>query len=159
MLVGAMELLKAEPSPEHNQMLLNELMKAELLIPVVLTPMPEPDAEGNIKPAGQTKMQFPVLSAPDGKNFFAVYTDKPEYEKRGNFENQVMAVVKFEEVMMMTLHKDSISSGAVLNPFSANLVIGKEMMAGLMGAKLAQLQKSRQQAAKPDAQAGMKPEK
>ena len=74
MLVGSMELLKAEPSPEHNQMLLSELMKADLLIPVVLTPMPESDAEGNIKPVGQTKMQFPVLSAPDGKNFFAVYT-------------------------------------------------------------------------------------
>ena len=42
MMVGTIELLKAEDTPEHRQMFLEELQKAKFLAPVVIDPVPQP---------------------------------------------------------------------------------------------------------------------
>ena len=39
MMVGSIELLKAEDTPEHRQMFLDELQKAKFLSPVVIDPI------------------------------------------------------------------------------------------------------------------------
>ena len=46
MMVGSIELLKAEDTPEHRQMFLEELQKAKFLAPVVIDPVPQPDEKG-----------------------------------------------------------------------------------------------------------------
>lgn len=142
MLVGSMELLKAEPSPEHQNMFVTEMLKAQFLAPVVLTPEPEKDGNGKIIMAPGSKIQFPMLSTPEGKVFFMAFTDKMEYEKWKDAEGKNVCALNFEELAGMLLRKDpqgniSPALGFVINPFSANIVIPKEMAAGLMAAKMA----------------------
>ena len=49
MMVGSIELLKAEDTPEHRQMFLEELQKAKFLAPVVIDPVPQPDEKGQVR--------------------------------------------------------------------------------------------------------------
>ena len=49
MMVGSIELLKAEDTPEHRQMFLEELQKAKFLAPVVIDPAPQPDEKGQVR--------------------------------------------------------------------------------------------------------------
>ena len=59
MMVGSIELLKAEDTPEHRQMFLDELQKAKFLSPVVIDPVPVPDENGRVTIARDAKVQFP----------------------------------------------------------------------------------------------------
>ena len=49
MLVGCFELLKADDTVEHRNMLVNELQNAKLMAPALIEPVPEEDAEGNLR--------------------------------------------------------------------------------------------------------------
>lgn len=142
MLIGSMELLKAEASPEHQNMFITEMMKAQFLVPVMLTPEPEKDENGKIKVLPGSKIQFPMLSTQDGKVFMMAFTDKMEYEKWKDAEGKNVCALSFDELAGMLLRKDpqgniSPALGYVINPFGANLVIPREMIAGLMAAKMA----------------------
>jgi len=75
MMVGSIELLKAEDTPEHRQMFLDELQKAKFLSPVVIDPVPVPDENGRVTIARDAKVQFPMLSTEDGRKFFMAFTD------------------------------------------------------------------------------------
>ena len=79
MLVGAMELLKAEDSPEHRNLFLTEMVKAQFLAPAVITPMPEQGNTGELRLVPGSQVQFPMLSTQDGRHFFMVFTDKMEF--------------------------------------------------------------------------------
>ena len=70
MMVGSIELLKAEDTPEHRQMFLEELQKAKFLAPVVIDPAPQPDEKGQVRIPRDAKVQFPMLSTEDGRKFF-----------------------------------------------------------------------------------------
>lgn len=145
MLVGAIELMKDDPSDAHKQLFVTEMMKAVYLRPALVTPRPEPDEKGAVKLGPENRLQFPMLTAPDGKHFFMMFTDKTEYEKWEGRNNKELTLVQgnMEEACMMTLQKDSIASGAVINPFGNSVVVGKEMMMQLIAAKMGQLKEKK----------------
>ena len=58
MMVGSIELLKAEDTPEHRQMFLDELQKAKFLSPVVIDPVPVSDENGRV-----TMQEMPKYSS------------------------------------------------------------------------------------------------
>lgn len=144
MLVGCLELLKAEDTTEHRNMFVNELQNAKLLAPAVIDPAPEEDAEGNLKLIPGSKILFPMLNAPDGKMFFMGFTDDMEYQKWVE-QNQSLPTfaLKFDDYVGMMLNKDAQGNpcpalGFVINPYGANLVVSRDMIAGIMGARLTQ---------------------
>ena len=121
MMVGSIELLKAEDTPEHRQMFLDELQKAKFLSPVVIDPVPVPDENGRVTIARDAKVQFPMLS-----------TDE---------ENQQTFAMNFDDYAGMLLRKDaqgniSPALGFVINPFGGNIVVTREMVASMIAAKL-----------------------
>ena len=112
MLVGAIELMKAEDTPEHRNMFVAELVKASFLSPALVEPAPAENAEGNEK--WQEKNQ----KLP----FFAL---------------------KIEDYAAMILRRDPKGNicpalGMVINPLGSNMIIPREMLAGMMSAKMAQ---------------------
>lgn len=143
MLIGAMELMKADPSTEHNQLLVGELMKANYLSPVFLTPMPQPDEEGNIRPDPQSKVEIPAWTASDGKSFSIAFTDKMELDKWKNEREFTPVVLSIEELSVLTLNKGKTLSGCVVNPCGLNIVIPRELMFALMRARLEASRKDR----------------
>lgn len=141
MMVGSIELLKAEDTPEHRQMFLDELQKAKFLAPVVIDPVPQPDEKGQVKIAKDAKIQFPMLSTEDGRRFFMAFTDWTELKKWRDEENQQTFAMNFDDYAGMLLRKDaqgniSPALGFVINPFGGNIVVTREMVASMIAAKL-----------------------
>lgn len=144
LLVGSIELMKAEDTPAHRNMFIAELGKASFLSPAVIEPAPEPDKDGKLSIAPGSKVQFPMLTRPDGAKFFMAFTDEAEYEKWQE-KNQKFPTfaLKIEDYAAMILRRDPKGNicpalGMVINPFGANIVLPREMLAGMMSAKAAQ---------------------
>lgn len=151
MLVGCIELMKAEDTPEHRNMFVAELTKASFQTPAVIDPEPVADGEGNLTVTPGSRVQFPMLATPDGKKFFMGFTDPVEYRKwvERNKEMPIFSLT-FDDYASMILRKDaqgneSPALGVVINPMGANVIIPKEMIAGMMAARVAH---ARQMAAK-----------
>nr|WP_300832652.1 SseB family protein [uncultured Acetatifactor sp.] len=150
MLVGALELMKAEDTPAHRNMFMGELTKASFLTPAIIEPAPTEDAEGKLVLAPNSKVQFPMLNTPDGAKFFMAFTDAGEYEKWQE-KNQKFPffALKLEEYAAMILRRDPKGNlcpalGMVVNPFGANIILPREMLAGMMTARAAQAKQAAQ---------------
>lgn len=151
MLVGCIELMKAEDTPEHRNMFMTELTKSSFQAPALIDPEPVEDEEGNPAVVPGSRIQFPMLATPDGKKFFMGFTDQVEYRKwvERNKEMPTFSL-KLDDYANMILHRDAQGNecpalGFVINPMGANVIIPKEMIAGMMAARVAQ---ARQMAAK-----------
>lgn len=143
LLVGAIELMKAEDTQEHRSMFLEELVKADFLSPAIIDPAPAED-EQTLAPG--SKVQLPMLSTSDGTKFFMAFTDRAEYDKWQE-RNQKMPVfaLRIEEYAGLILRREPNGNicpalGMVINPFGANIILPREMLASMMSAKLAQAQ-------------------
>lgn len=136
-LVGAIELMKADNSPEHRNLFTNEMLKAEFFLPAQITPEPSMDDKGQVKLTAENKVQFPMLTAPDGKVFFMAFTDKMELKKWKDEEKQHTFAAVFDEYASMILRKDSQAAGFVINPFGSNIVVPKEMIGSVIAARMA----------------------
>ncbi len=151
MLMGCIELMKEEDTPEHRNMFVTELTKAQLLSPALMEPAPEEDAEGNLKPLPGTKVQFPMLSTSDGKKFLMAFTDRAEYESWQEKSNQKLPTfaLRFEDYATLLFGRNAQGNttpglGFVINPVGANIIVPKEMVAGVMAAKAAQAKKQQE---------------
>lgn len=143
MLCGTIELLKAENTPEHKKMFVDEMIRATYLSPVVIDPVPQPDETGKVKITSENKVQFPMISAKDGKKFFMAFTDWEELKKWNPSDNQQTFAMKFDDYAGMLLRKDkdgnpSPGVGFVINPYSSNVLVTNGMIAQIIEARLAQ---------------------
>lgn len=144
MLVGAIELMKAEDTPEHRNMFVGELAKANMLSPALIEPAPETGADGKPVIAPGSKVQFPMISSPDGAKFFMAFTDMQEYGKWQEKNQKLPSfALKFEDYAAMVLRRDAKGNicpalGIVINPMGANIIVPREMLAGIMSARAAQ---------------------
>ncbi|MCM1056858.1 MAG: SseB family protein [Firmicutes bacterium] len=151
MLVGCIELLKAEDTPEHRNMFVAELTKSLLQAPAIIDPEPVADAEGRLSVKPGSRVQFPMLATPEGKRFFMGFTDAGEYRKWVEKNKELPTFsLKFDDYANMLLRRDPQGNecpayGFVINPMGANVIVPKEMVAGMMAARVAQ---ARQMAAK-----------
>lgn len=146
MLIGAIELMKAEDTPEHRGMFVEELVKAEFLSPAIVEPAPEEGPDGTQVLAQGSKVQLPMLSTSDGTKFFMAFTDRAEYDKWQERNKKMPSfALKIEEYAGMILRREPNGSicpalGMVINPFGVNIILPREMLASMMSAKMAQAQ-------------------
>lgn len=156
MLVGSIELMRAEDTAEHRNMFVGELAKASLLAPAVVDPAPLEGADGKPALAPGSKVQFPLFPTQDGNKFFMAFTDTAEFEKwqekNPNQKNQQYPffALKLEDFAALILRRDPKGNicpalGMLINPAGAGIVVPREMLAGIMSAKVAQ---AKQMAAK-----------
>lgn len=144
MLVGCIELVKEEDSPEHRNMFVAELLRASFMVPALIDPEPAEDSEGRLRVTPGSRVQFPMLATPDGKKFYMGFTDQIEYRKWAE-KNQELPTfaLKFDDYVNMILRRDpqgndSVAQGVIVNPFGANVIIPKEMIAGIVATRMAQ---------------------
>ncbi len=141
MLIGTIELMKADDSQQHRGMFVNEVMKAEFLTPVVISPAPAPDKNGRLVIAEGSQVQFPSLSTPDGRQFLMAFTDKMEFEKWKPGEEKYSFALTFDDYVSMLLRKGGQENAAramgfVINPYGCNVIIHREMIANMMLTRL-----------------------
>lgn len=142
MLVGCIELLKAEDTPKYRSMFMTELQKSCLLAPVRIDPAPEEDEEGNLRIIPGSSIQFPMLLTKDGRKFFMGFTDDREYQLwvEKNQPCPTFSLV-FDDYIGMMLRKDpegntSQAEGIVVNPFGSNMMVHKDMLAQVMAGRM-----------------------
>ena len=140
MLVGMIELMKADPTQDHKKMFVEEMMKAKYLTPAVIEPKPEKDGNGRAQLTPGNKIRFPMLNAPDGKSFYMAFTDSIEFRKWKK-EEQDTLVLTFPEYAGLILRKGNTAAGFVINPFGGNIVISRDMLMSLA----AGIQKAREE--------------
>lgn len=128
MLVGAIELMKSNSTTEHRKMVIEEMLHAHFLSPVVITPKPEPDENGIAKMSPDAKISVPMLTAPDGKHFFMAFTDIEELQKWKKEEGQQIFGFSFADYVKMVRTAQDNCQGFVLNPYSHNLVLTRDMI-------------------------------
>ncbi|MCR4617542.1 MAG: SseB family protein [Lachnospiraceae bacterium] len=149
LLVGAIQLLRAEDTPEHRKLFSDELSKAQLLSPVFIEPAPLVDENGVTTVEKGAKIQFPILNANDGKKFYVAYTDvkslKEAADSQGNATPEVyranyasLGLDEFGALFAAPGPENAQNpiNGIVINPFNENLVIVKDMAISLFKQKM-----------------------
>ncbi len=104
------------------------------------------DAEGKLAITPGSKVQFPMITSPDGCKFFMAFTDKAEYEKwqSKNSKTYPYFALRLEDFAAMILRRDPNGNlcpalGMVVNPLGANVIVPREMLAGIMSSKAARM--------------------
>ncbi len=130
MLVGAMELLKADNSTKHRDFFLQELLKAHLLTPATVTPKPERDENGLVRMAPDAQIQIPMLSTREGVRYFMGFTDVQELKKwvKSMGEEQQLLVFGFQDFASVVKRADSQCDGFVINPGGTNIRVTRGMI-------------------------------
>ena len=130
MLVGAMELLKADNSTSHRDFFLQELLKAHLLTPATVTPKPEKDENGMVRMLPDSQIQVPMLSTREGVRYFMAFTDIQEMKKwiKSLEEDQQLFVFGFQDYAGMMKRADSQCDGFAINPGGANIRVTRRMI-------------------------------
>ncbi len=148
MLVGCIELMKEEDTPEHRRMFMEEVTKASFISPAVIEPKPQENDEGKPVISPGSKVQFPMIATGDGKRFFMAFTDEGEYSKwvEKTSERLPVFALNLDDYAAMLLRRDDQGNscpalGVAVNPYSANIILPREMLAGILSAKLSQMQK------------------
>ncbi|MDE6517319.1 MAG: SseB family protein [Acetatifactor sp.] len=130
MLVGSMELLKADNSTKHRDFFLQELLKAHLLTPATVTPKPEKDESGMLRMLPDSQIQFPMLGTQEGMRYFMAFTDIQELKKwvKSPEEDQQLFVLGFQNFASMVKSADSQCDGFAINPGGANIRVTRKMI-------------------------------
>lgn len=149
LLIGAIEVVKAENTPEHRKLVSDQIVQGTYLCPASVTPVPEIDDKGKVKMAEQTKIQFPVLQAPNGKHFFMAFTDKKEFDKWSGSKDSQFFAASFEDYIGLLMKKDESGNsnnvnGFVINPYGANLIVPREMIESYANEKIAKIKAARE---------------
>lgn len=128
MLVGAMELLKAEDTPEHRKLVMEEILHAKFLSPVNIEPKPVPDENGITKITAENKVQLPMLTTADGKHFFMAFTDLGELQKWNKEPNQSVFGFNFKDYVGMMHKAGDTCDGIAINPYGNNMILSKDLI-------------------------------
>ena len=138
LLVEAIELLKEADTQEHRDLLIRELLKADLMAPAIIDPAPAEDEEGRLSVAPGSRVQLPMLFSSDGKKFFMGFTDEAEYRKWQEKNRELpFFAVRLQDFAAMLSHRDSQGNecpalGLVINPYGASVMLPRELIGGIV---------------------------
>lgn len=134
MLMGALELLRAENTQEHRNMVMQEILHAQFISPVVVNPPLVPDENGVARMTAENKINLLMLTAKDEKHYFMAYTDMEELKKYETDANYQIFAFRFSDYVKMLLNPSGNvdNNGVIINPFDHNLVITKEMIHSML---------------------------
>ena len=121
-LKEAMETLRTTRTRDNEIRMFEELQKAMFLVPVRFE-----NGQGNLK------VHFIMVSTPDKKNFFPVFTDAQEAEKLSLPEGEKREFLgrtlkEFEPIFADTRGQ---AAGIVVNPFTSNILLQRDLISKL----------------------------
>ena len=126
---------------ERQQMFDQEMFKAKYMTPVIITPEPEVDEDGNIKLAEGSKISMQVLPIKNQemKGIMMAFTDAKEFQKWDKAAGLHTLSITMQELFGNVL-KDPKLAGVAINPFGANVIIPRERMEMMVKAAMNQKQ-------------------
>ena len=132
MLIGAMELVKKNKSPENLKVFMDELLHARLISPIVITPPPVVDENGKAKLTEENKISIPMLPGPDDKKYFMAFTDIEELKKLKTKGPVNVLPFTIKDYAVMMVNAADKCDGIAINPSSNGPIVNKAMVAAIM---------------------------
>lgn len=130
-LVEAMKRYDETQSIEDLNHMIDEVMKADFLCPMMMDVKEKPDENGMVTLKESTMIQFSMISNTNNENFFLAFTDWYELKKWQDVPQQQTVIMHFEDYASLVLNKDGHASGFVINPFHENKLFTKDLIANL----------------------------
>lgn len=127
-LLNAIRLMRADRSKEP--LFFEALHQAKLLCPVQADTRNMPkNPDGSIVLNSDSPISLVSISDSSGTYYLMAFTDRNELSKwnQGNYQQTI--VYTFDDYKTVLISGDTPYQGVVLNPFSDNIVLGKEIFA------------------------------
>ena len=102
MLAGIIELLK-EDEEKYKKEFWAEVLKAEYITPVYITPPPLRGKDGGMKIPPNSNIQFPTIGTEDGNKYLMAFTDKKEYDKWKPNAEKYIFTLNFDDYVGLLL--------------------------------------------------------
>ena len=125
-LKEAIDTFKSAQTRDNEVKMLEELQKAKFLVPVQIM------GDGkNLRPA------YPMVTTPDKKNYFPVFTDEAEASKLKLPEGQqsqflLKTIKEYEPIFRETRGQ---AAGIIVNPVSSGIVLKRDLISKLNSMK------------------------
>lgn len=131
-LQQAITAFKAENSRQNLTAVINAMLRAVLIAPVMLPPgvtLPKPDAQRRVVFSQKTPLTFPMLTAPDGSQFFMGFTDLNALKAmQGDVKPQATVLLRFDDLAAL-IQRNEKAAGFFIDPFAGNgLRITRQMV-------------------------------
>lgn len=129
-LIKAINKAKEDPNQENSNRMLNEVVRAKLLIPVSMesTILADDKALGDVENAS---ISFELIKANSGAIYYPVFTDVQEMRKCAIEKNQSSMIVNFDYLAAMLLQPMNAVAGFVINPMGENVCFSVQMIAAM----------------------------
>lgn len=126
-LIMAIRVMREDPTQETQARVVDEIMKARFLAPVVLEAMPFTVGSDRTSFRDRCRMKFLSIHDGKGNRFFPAFTDDKELEKFELERGQQVSHLTFEDYARIIMD-DKSAGGFVINPYSDNLVCDRDMV-------------------------------
>lgn len=126
-LVNAMQEMLEDNNERTRSKMINALMNATLLSPVIRQIAVTEEAQKE----GAARMRFTLLSNTKGEKYYMAFTDWAALNKWKKEKGQQVVHMDFDDFAAVVTRKDNNVAGFVINPFSENITIPKEMVISL----------------------------
>ncbi len=128
-LIAAIKVMCAENNEKNQADMINEVIKASFITPVKITPdPPAPDKDGNTVLPKETVIGFVTLENEENEEFFIAFTDWQQLAKWREKGDEQTIIVTYADLSTLVLDPRGKSSGFVINPYSDNIVIKKQLI-------------------------------
>lgn len=128
-LLSAIEKMQEDGSKENVEAMINEVIKAKLILPAKITPATQARTENGRTVMQQVnQVQFRLLKNGNGEMFFGVFTDIEEMYKWEDTKTASKVVTDFDSIASMVMDEKSNVGGFVINAFGKSVTFPKPMV-------------------------------
>lgn len=128
-LLKAIENMQADGSKENVDAMINEVIKAKLILPAKITPTTQAKTEnGRTVMQQASQVQFRLLKNGNGEMFFGVFSDIEEMYKWEDTKKSSKVVTDFDSLASMVMDENSNVGGFVINAFGKSVTFPKPMV-------------------------------
>lgn len=128
-LLDAIEKMQTDGSKENIDAMINEIIKAKLILPAKITPTTQAKTEnGRTVMQQANQVQFRLLKNGNGEMFFGVFTDVEEMYKWEDTKSSSKVVTDFDSLASMVMDEKSNVGGFVVNAFGKSVTFPKPMV-------------------------------
>lgn len=127
-LIVALKIMQDKLTPETQSDFINQMIHARFLCPALFDPTPELDENGVAMMEDGAKVMLSSLENQKHEMYLVAFTDLKEAQARKQAENQHTVACSYLDFCSIIFKEGSPYAGFVINPFSENIVVSKEIM-------------------------------
>lgn len=135
-LLKAFNEMRTETTDLTKTAFFNELRKATYVTAAVFDKAPEQRPDGKYTIAPDTKINFRLLTNKNGDKYFPAFTDVTELKKFPDSQQTQAVTVTFNDYVRFLANDSMGMCGIVINPFTQNIIIPKEIIQQIAHAKM-----------------------